>query len=500
MPDPALHLDGALLTPALLSEAAHTAKAIELSRDGMERMVASRALIDEAVATGTPVYGVTRGLGARATETLDSDALADFSYRTIRGRAAATGAPLPDAVVRAGMLVRLNTLLIGATGAHPDIARHLKACLEAGLTPVVGETGSIGVADLLQNATMAVALIGEGPMRDGEGRIVDGREAMAAVGITPPRLGPRDGLALASHSGLSAGLSALSVVEARRAFDAAQAGAALSLIAFRGNLTPFDPRVLALRPHAGTERAAADILARLRGSVLEGNTSPRRIQDPLSFRNLPQIQGMVWAALDQAEADVTGEINGVSDNPVTLTEQAEVLSSGNFLAPHLAHSVEGVSRALTRMAMAQVARISKLLSARFTDLPLFLADPVSGSNGLAPLTKTAEAAAMALSQAAAPAPVWPSIGADGVEDVMADTWHAATALGTVVEHLWVLIAVEAAISVRAIELRGDAGHLGPDLASMRALARSHFPEVADDLPLGSALDSLVSALREHHTA
>ena len=186
---------------------------------------------------------------------------------------------------------------------------------------------------------------------------------------------PRDGLALASHSGLSSGLSAVAVVEARRAFDVAQSAAALSLIGFRGNLTPFDPRVLAQRPHAGIQSAASDILRLLQGSVLEGNANARRIQDPLSFRNIPQVHGAVAAALDRAEADVTAEINGVSDNPVTLVEDGDILSSGNFLAPQIGDSLAGVSRAYVRLALAQVARISKLLSARFTDLPLFLADP-----------------------------------------------------------------------------------------------------------------------------
>lgn len=490
--DAALVLDGESLTPEALERAATGGVRIALAPAGRARMAEARGLVEDAVATGTPIYGVTTGLGSRAGEALDGDALAEFSHRTVLGRAHAAGAPLPRAVVRAAMIVRLNTLLRGGAGASPALADHLLACLNAGLTPIVGETGSAGGGDLVLNATMGRALLGEGSLMDASGAVQDAAAALEAAGIPPPALGPRDGLALASHASFSAALASLGWTAAICAYEAAQTSAALALEGFRANLSPFDPEALAQRPQPGQAEAAAGIRDRLAESGLWSQGAARRLQDPMSMRNLPQIHGTARAALEYARSAVAAEINAASDNPVALIEGRRIVSTGAYHTPLLTSVCETVSRSFVHLTMAQSARIAKLLSARFTDLPMFLAAGDNQTNGLAPALKTAESATAEVSHAAQPAPIWPSVSADGVEDALTPAPTAARALARVAEQARVVTAVELLVAAQAVELRG--ARLAPRMQRVVATIRGISPRLETDRALTGEIDALAEAI------
>lgn len=487
-----IRLDGTSLAIADLVAVARGAQ-VSLAAEGLARMHASRAVIDRAVARRQPVYGVTTGLGARSTEVLDDGSLAAFSRQTLRGRAQATGPEDRAEVVRAGMLVRLNTLLTGLSGAAPAVAEHLAACLNAGLAPVAGRIGSIGPSDLVVNATVGLALAGEGRMRGPEGT-GDAADMLRRAGIPPLALGPRDGLALASHSGASAGAAALALDTGLRAFRAAQSAVSLSLEGFRATLAPLDPRALAAKPLPGQQAAAADLRRRLEGSALWKAGAARRLQDPLSLRNVAQIHGAAQRALAQAEEVVTIEINGASDNPVVDAEAGEVLPTGAYYTAELALGCEAASRALLGLAMAQVARIAKLLDPRFSDLPPFLARPATDSNGFAPLMKTAEALVAEIAHAAQPPAIWPSLNAMGVEDTLSTGPVAARALGEVAEHVARLTALELIVAAQAVDMRECAGALGPAMADCHARVRALSRPLEEDRPLTDDLKRVMQAV------
>lgn len=490
-----LDLDGHSLTCTGLEAAAHGRPQINLSDEGLARMTKSRAIIDDVIDRKVPVYGVTTGLGALAGTALGPDELVRYSTQTIRGRAHATGPLLPAAEVRAALLVRLNTLLLGASGADPEIAHGLKRVLEAGLTPAVGEYGSIGAGDLILNATAALALIGEGHFLkpEGEGRS-DAGEMLKAAGLAPLACGPRDGLALANHAGFSAGACALGVAAAARAVEVAQSAAALSLEGFRANLSPYDERVIALKAQAGEAEAVRGIFRRLEGSALFSPGAARRLQDPLSLRNIPQIHGLVFSALDQARSVVERELNASSDNPATLLDDGEILSTGNYLTPHLTSAAESLMRALEHLATAQVARITKLLSERFSGLPLFLAAPEGTSSGFAPIVKVAEALLAELSAAARPAPLWSSDCADGVEDVMASSFSAGRALSRVCALAGRLSALELMVGAQAVELRQLGAGMAPFVRRTVEQVRALSPALTDDRSLADDIDKLADAI------
>ncbi len=496
MAESELILTGRDLTCEALSAASKGDLAVRLDPAGMERMATARALVDQAIERGDAVYGLTTGLGARAAEVLSPEEMASFSVQTIRGRAHAVGAALPDDYVRAAMVVRLNTLLLGAAAANSAVAEHLAACINEQVTPLVGETASIGAGDLVWNATLALALIGEGPVRDGGGRTRPGDQALRAAGVPRLVLGPKDGLALINHSGFSAALGALGVAEATTSFEAAQTAAALTMEGVRANLTPFSASVLALRPQPGQMEAAAGIRARLVGGTLNQAGVARRLQDPLSIRNLPQIHGSALAAVAFAREAAEIEINGASDNPVALVEDRAIVSAGAYHTPHLANALETLSRAIVQLAMAQVARLSKLLSPRFTDLPIFLARPDTDSNGFAPILKTAEALAGEIVHASCPAPVWPSVNADGVEDALTSAPVAAKSLLAIVERARRLTAIELMVAAQAVELREIGEDLSPATHAALATVRQVCPPLDGDRPLGAEIDALANLVAD----
>lgn len=485
-----LTLTGRNLGTSDLALAAAGTGPIVLDQDALAYMGQTRALVDLVIAEKRPVYGVTTGLGSRATEALDADTLAQFSVQTLRGRAQAVGPSDTRENIRAAMIVRANTLLRGHSGAQTKIAEHIAACLTANITPVVGQIGSIGAADLVLNATMGLALIGEGEMSDAKGRIGPSADVMRDHGIEPLELGPRDGLALANSTSAVAGAAALAVDAARLAYEAAQTAAAMSVEAFRANLRPFEHRTLAIKPLPGQMAAGQDLRARLVGSLLLQPGHARRLQDPLSIRNIAQIHGTLSAALGTATLVTEIEVNGVSDNPVAFLDTGEIISCGAYFTSELTNAIEGLNRAFVHLTVAQLARISKLLNPVFSDLPTFLAGPQGGSNGFAPLMKPAEALVSELLHAAQPVPIWPSINANGVEDCIAGSPTAVRALAKITDCSARLTAIELIVACQAVDLRESVRLLGPYLSKVHAQVRGISCVLDQDRPLAGDVESI----------
>lgn len=459
----------------------------------LDTMQASHRRIERAIAEGEPVYGVTTGLGPKVTQRLSADDLSTFSVNTVRGRAHAVGKPLSKPLVRAALAIRLNTLLGGASGASPAVAQHIAACLNADLIPHIGGTTSTGPADLMWGGSLGLALIGEGRFLDTPpGQTA--ADALHKAGIAPLSLGPRDGLALVSHSSVSAAHAALGLHAARSVWDCAQTAAALSLEGFRGNLTPFRADVLALNAQPGARDAAKDLLDRLDGSELLKPGTARRLQDPLSFRNIAQIHGSLYAALDVLQTTSRREINGASDSPVVLLETDEIVSSGNFLNPYLTIALTGATQAMVQMAAQMNARIARLLSGRFTDLPNGLNAATAGNAGLGPLTKISDALFAEIAHLATPPPIHPSASADGVEDTISYSAIAGRALIDIGTRMTLMTSIEMIIAAQAIRLRNIADQIAPSLKPTLGMITDTSPPLEADRPLAAEIEKLADQL------
>ena len=479
-------LDGDTLDDRAVAAVADGAE-VGLAEAGLARMARRRAHLMAALEENRPIYGVTTGLGPRVVERLSREEQIAMSLKTIRGRAHAAGPPMEAAIVRGAMAVRANTLLRGASGADPALAHLIVACLNADLAPVVPSIGSIGAADLMWGGHMGLGLIGEGEMTTPDG-IKPAGDALAAAGLKPYAPGPREGLALASHSSFVAAMAAIALVRTGRAFQSAQTAAALTLEGFRANLTPFREDILAERPQPGQSAAAAGIRARLEGSALLKAGHARRVQDPLSIRNIPQVHGTVVAALETFREAVLAELNGASDNPVVL-DDGDVLSSGGYLTPYLAITATMTAQAFVHLAAAAVGRMSKAMSPRFSDLPVGLAAADTGSAGMAPAMKTAEALFAEVMHAAQPAPVYPGGSADGVEDVVAQSAVPVRALLRVADSVERLAAMELLFATQAVEIRG-VDPVAPRLAEAMARVRAVAPPVREDRSLAPDIEAV----------
>ncbi len=489
----AIRLTGTNLNPQIVKDIAYGAS-VSLCPDALKTMAQTRRIIEQAIASRQAVYGVTTGLGPRVTDNLPDESMDSFSLNTIRGRAHAVGTPLDPSWVRAGVAARANSLLLGAAGTKPELAQHLVNCLNAGITPVIPGSGTIGVADLTWGGALGLAVIGEGQMHMPDGAIVSAKAAMESAGINPYQPKPREGLALVSHSSITAGIAALGWMQLKSALATAQSSAALSMEGFRANLSPLDERVLQLRPQAGQNEAAAQLRQILADSTLFKNGEARRLQDPLSIRNIAQVHGSVWATLDSCLEALTGELNGASDNPAVLLDSAEILSHGGYLPTHLSITLNSTLQAFVHLAALQVARISKLLFERFSGLSNGLTCAGAEGAGLGPIMKTAETLYAEIAHSAAPSPIYPGISADGLEDVSTHVAIPMKSMFSIALRLQQLSAIEGIVAAQAIDLRGINDSIAPELKALYRLIRSVSDPVKSDRPLGVEIDALAKLL------
>ncbi len=483
-----LDLDGNSLTLTQIEAVALGRLEVGLSPTARDQLARGRAVVERALAAEEPVYGLTTGLGARVSHRLSNADLAAFSLRTVEGRAQAIGPELDAAAVRATLLVHLNGRLSGAAGLSPAIAGLLAEMLNRDLRPILPSIGSLGAGDLciLGHLGRFVAGGGEGHLGD---RLGPASDLFAAAGLEPARLGPKDGLALINASSVSAALAALALARLRRLYAVAQVAGALSLEAFRGNLSPLSAAATAARPQPGQARAAAELRSLLAGSLLERPGEARRLQDPISLRCLAPLHGSQAVAWDLAEAALLPEVNGSSDNPLILVEEGRILSTGNFHTPHLTLALDTLARALAQSAGACLARCSRLVSNRFSALPDNLSQLGNGRSGFAPLMKIGESLLGEIEHLAQPVPLAMRWGADGVEDDVTHSPLAAKKLAELAERQAFLLSLELLLATEALEQRA-LPTVAPRLAEAARLVRTCVAPLEDDRSFADELTAL----------
>ena len=427
-------------------------------------------------------------------DAVDGAEAAEFSLRTLRGRANSVGEPLSRELTRAAMIVRLNGLCAGGAGAGEPVADGLAALLNAGVHPRVPASGSVGASDLCLMAHIGLGLIGEGEAERG-GEVVPAAQALADAGLSPIVLGAKDGLAICSSSAVSVGAAALALVDAEAWLRATQVAAALSMEGFRANLTPLDPRVVEARPAPGQRWAADGLRALLAGGALTEPGAARRLQDPLSFRCASQVHGSLHFALQLLAAALEPELTGAGDNPVVLAGDDAILSTGNFHVPALAMALDAAAIGIAQVAATITERQARLKVTRLSGLPQNLGgsdSSLASRSGMAPLTKTAQALTLEIRHRTAPLSVHPTIGADGVEDDSTGAAQAALRLGDQLGRLRLLVAVELIVAAQAVDAAA-VDRLGAGTAAAHRCVRETVAELEDDRALGPDVERLAAA-------
>ena len=341
-------------------------------------LVASRRLVEQAIASGQTIYGINTGFGKLANVRIAPDRLDTLQVNLIRSHAAGVGAPLPAGVVRAVMLLRANVLLRPTSGVRPELVEALVAMLDAGITPVVPEQGSVGASgDLAPLSHIALALIGEGEVLGGVGP-EPAAAALERAGLRPFRFAPKEGLAFINGTQAQTALLALLVHDAEVLWRTAVGAAAMSLEALRGTPAPLDARIHEARPHRGQLETAALMRRLLADSEIREShrENDPRVQDAYSLRCAPQVLGAVADAIRFARETVTVELNASTDNPLVFPD-GDVISGGNFHGQPVAQALDFLATALTTLQAIAERRVERLVNPDLSQgLPAFLtADP-----------------------------------------------------------------------------------------------------------------------------
>jgi histidine ammonia-lyase len=492
--DGTVSITGHELSPAALAAIAREGAAVRIDPAARERMRAAADLVRRAAEAGTPVYGVTTGLGPRVVHRVSDAEAREFSLLTVRGRAMAVGEPLTPELTRAAMVARLNGLCAGGAGAGLAVADGLAGLLNARVHPSMPRSGSIGAADLCMLAHVGLTLVGEGEA-ELDGARMPSAQALQRAGLQPVVLGPKDGLAICSSSAVAVGSAALALVDAEACLRGVQVAAALSMEGFRANLTPLDARVVQARPAPGQAWAAAGLRELMAGSELTQPGAARRLQDPLSFRCASQIHGSLRAALDLLGAAVAAELTGAADNPLVLADDEEILSTGNFHVPALALALDATAVALAQVAAAMAERQARLKTERLSGLPHnLIAGPSTPptSSGMGPLSKTALALVIEIRHAAAPFSVHPTVSADAVEDDSTGATQAALRVHDQLTRLRLLTALELVVAAQAVDLAAP-GRLGVGTDAAYRCVRESVARLEEDRALGADVEGLARA-------
>jgi histidine ammonia-lyase len=446
---------------------------VELAPEAVVRMRKARAIVERALERGDVVYGFTTGVASRKRVRVEPGDVEEFNRRLIQSHRVGQGSDAPADVVRATMLRMANGFATGTTGIRPELAEDLVTALNGNVTPRVRLLGSVGQSDLAANADLAHHLFRDTPLAAGEG------------------------LALVNNNAFSTGFAALAIADAGRLLDALHVAGALDLEAFGANLTIIHPAVAKTRPYPGLRSSLERLTELLDGSALWSPGAARNLQDPLTFRGLPQVLGALWDTLEVVRARLAVELNAANANPLVIVEDECVVSVSNLDVVPLAAALDFLRIALAPALTSANERLMKLLQGPFSGLPDGLAARAGlHEDGLAEFGNaghalTAEARLLAQ-------PVSFELGsttqAEGIEDRMTLAPLAARRLAEMVDLGERIVTIELVVAAQAVELR-DPPALGAGSRRVLELIRERVPFTAEGANLPPDLEPIRDLVR-----
>jgi len=468
-------LDGASLTIDSLAAVAEGRDEVVLAPAARGRMAAARGVVEEALRSDAAVYGLTTALAERKSVVLDAAARRGLSRFLIRGHLVAQGPPAPPPVVRAAMVCLVNGFAKGAAGVRPELAEMLVHALNRGLVPAVRSLGSVGLADLGPMADLAEGLVRE-------------------TGFV---LKDNEGLALINNNAFSAGWAALAELATERLLGEAGVAAALDLEAFAANLSPLHPVAAEVRPYPGLAATAGRLRALLAGSWLFEPGNARNLQDPLTFRGIPQILGAARDALGYVRDTIETELNSAQGNPAVVLAERRIVSVGNLEAVPVAAALDFARIALAPVVTSAAERTVKLLQGPLSGLPAGLAaEPDTGEDALAEFAGAAQAIAAEARTLAHPLSyeLVSSSKAEGIEDRTTMAPLSARRLAEMADLAARVISLELLVAAQAIDLR-QPPRLGHGTGRAHRLVRELAPFTARGQAPPADLEPLVDAVR-----
>jgi len=449
----ALVVTGFHLTGRDVEDVARRGRRVELAPEAVERMALGPKIVQEAVEGQAQVYGLTTGVGAHKRVSMSAAEIERFTHLLLPSHRVGQGPHASEEVVRAALVRLVNGFAMGLSGVRPDLVQRLVDALNAGEAPAVRTLGSVGQADLAPMADLAHDVAGDFPLTRSET------------------------LALVSSNAFSTAIAALALADCRTLLDSLDVCAALDLEGFAANLSIIHPAVARSRPYPGLAASVERLGALLDGSYLWDEGAARNLQDPLTFRNVPQVHGAAREALGHADAMLAVELNASQQNPLMVRDERRFISVANFDILPLAAALDLVRIALAPVLTSACERTLKLLASQFSGLALGLsADPSSPEDALSKFgvaTAALTAEARLLAQPVSFEVATTSI-ADGIEDRITMAPLGARRLDEMVGLGRRIAAIELIVAAQAVDLRRPPA-LGHATGALQRLVRDAIP-------------------------
>ena len=502
MDNKVVEVDGESLTIEDVVSVARGNAMVSIAEAAKKRVTRSREALQKMVKDGKVIYGVNTGFGALANTRIPAEEIRRLQVNLIRSHSAGVGEPLPTEVVRAAMLLRVNTLAKGCSGTRLKILQTLVEMLNKRVHPVVPEKGSVGASgDLAPLSHLTLVLIGEGEA-EYQGRILPGRQAMEAAGIPTVTLEAKEGIALNNGTQIMTAVAALTVYDAEKLVQTAEIAAALTLEALLGVVDAFDEKIHKARPHPGQIATARNIRSLISGSKLvrSGVEALKELgypQDPYSLRCIPQVLGAVRDAVAYARRVVETEINSATDNPLVFADEGVCLSGGNFHGQPIAIAMDTLATALTVTGNFSERRTARLIDEKLNrGLPTFLVPPKAKkglNSGFMTLQYTAAALASENKVLAHPACADSIPTSANFEDFVSMGTNAATKAVQTLENTQHIIAIELLCAAQAVEYRGQE-NLGKGTKRAYQAVRATVSRLGEDRQLSMDISTVVDEL------
>lgn len=463
--------------------------AVTLAASCHDAIIASNRTIAEAADGRDPVYGVNTGFGKLASTRIAPGDTARLQRNLILSHCAGVGEPLDEPLVRLIMTLKLISLGRGVSGVRMDIIRQLQTMLAQGVTPVVPAQGSVGASgDLAPLAHMTATMIGEGEAFLAGNRMPSA-DALAAAGLEPIVLGPKEGLGLINGTQVSTALALAGLFDAWRCMLGGLVSGALSTDAAMGSPAPFRPEIHTVRGHRGQIDAALCLRTIMAGSQIREShrEDDERVQDPYCIRCQPQVVGACIDVLRQAASTLQIEANAATDNPLVFSD-GSIVSGGNFHAEPVAFAADQIALAVAELGSISQRRIALMVDPTLSfGLPAFLSPDPGVNSGFMIAEVTAAALMSENKQKASPCSVDSTPTSANQEDHVSMACHAARRLGEMNRNLSMIIGVELLTAAQGIEFRAPL-ETSPVLQRAIATIRARVALLADDRFMASDLE------------
>jgi histidine ammonia-lyase len=455
---------------------------VELHPDAVDRIKRCRAFLDERIEAREIMYGVNTGIGEFSEVALSDEQVRDFQKFLIYNHAAGIGEPCPEDHVRAAMVLRVNVHAHGHSGCRPEITDTLIAMLNAGVTPVVCEKGSVGACgDLAPMSQIALLMMGEGEAFF-RGSRMPGSKALEAADIPVPGLEARDGLAVINGSNLTNAIGCLTVWDVERFFKQAEIACAMSLEALRANMKPYDQRTHELRGFRGAMISAANIRSVIDGSDLLTGKEKVKVQDAYSMRSSPQVIGAARDQLRWTREQLEIEANGVGDNPIFLPDDEAVLTGANFQGTPISMPLDTLGGAVTMVCVLSERRLNRLTNpALSAGLPPFLTKGAGMFSGLMLSQYTADMQIVEQRILSNPAFIQSIPAAADQEDFVSMGMNSALKTRTILDNAHGILGIELMAAAQGLDFRKFTAGRGTRAAY--AEVRRHVDYLDEDRPL-----------------